>query len=98
MEQLEMLNFTKDELQKLADNKQLIDVRSKEEYDEVHIPGALLYPLDEIETFDLPKDREYYAYCRSGKRSEMASQYLEQLGYEFKNLNGGIIAYVNKVK
>lgn len=90
-----MLNFSKEDLQTLADNKQLIDVRTKEEFDEANIPGAILHPLDEIDTFNLPKDREYYIYCRAGQRSALAANYLEQFGYTANNLNGGILAYLN---
>ena len=60
---------------------QLVDVRTKGEYDEGHIEGALLV------------DFYSYVYCRSGRRSASAAQKLVKLGYEVINLDGGILAW-----
>lgn len=72
-----------------------VDVRTQEEYDEAHIPGAWLMPLDEITagSEDLPeeKDLEMYVYCRSGVRSREASQKLIELGYTQVYDMGGIV-------
>lgn len=72
-----------------------VDVRTQEEYDEAHIPGAWLMPLDEIaagsENLPGDKDLELYVYCRSGVRSREASQKLIDLGYTGVYDMGGII-------
>ncbi len=62
----------------------LIDVRTKEEYEEGHIPGALLIPYDEIgpKKPDYPKDKLVIVYCRSGRRSAIAAEALEDLGFK----------------
>lgn len=77
-----------DELQEKLNNKAnivVLDVRTKEEFANGHIPGALLLPYDEIEqnaTKLLPeKDKEIIVYCRSGRRSAIAKDSLEALGY-----------------
>ena len=81
----------------LDENKEaiLLDVRTQEEYDESHIPGALLLPLDRIESGAaqaLPdKDAPIYVYCRSGNRSVSASSILADLGYTQVFEFGGII-------
>lgn len=65
----------------------LIDVRTKEEYDEKHIEGATLLPLDSIDAESVSKvvsDKEIpiILYCRSGNRSHQALEILEDLGYQ----------------
>ncbi|MET1374646.1 rhodanese-like domain-containing protein, partial [Staphylococcus aureus] len=42
--------FSKAELEKLAKQGQLIDVRTEEEYALGHINGSILHPVDEIES------------------------------------------------
>ncbi|MCO4330640.1 DsrE/DsrF/DrsH-like family protein [Staphylococcus hyicus] len=85
-------DWTLSELEILAKNQQLIDVRTAEEYELGHVHGALLHPVQQIETFDLPKDRTYYIYCRSGRRSHNAAEALATRGYEVVNLDGGFLA------
>lgn len=73
----------------------LLDVRSKKEYDEKHIPNSILIPLknldDEIESRIKDKDSEIIVYCRSGRRSKSACKKLANLGYKnVYNLDGGI--------
>jgi hypothetical protein len=43
----------------------IVDVRSKEDFDEGHIAGAVSIPLEEMETryTELPRDREIITYC-----------------------------------
>lgn len=71
----------------------LIDVRSPEEYAQRHLPGATLLPLDrigsEIQQLAPDKDTPIQLYCRTGNRSAMALQQLQQLGYrQVRNLGG----------
>ena len=50
----------------------LLDVRTQEEYDGGHIPGAVCFPNEDIlPELPLPfeKDAEILVYCRSGRRS-----------------------------
>lgn len=75
----------------------ILDVRTKEEYDEERIPGSTLLTLDEIEykaSEVLPdKDIKIYVYCRSGRRSLEAAYKLIDLGYKNVYDFGGIIDY-----
>ena len=63
----------------------LIDVRSTTEYNIEHIPGAINIPLHELQyrisEIDHIKSNPIVLYCRSGNRSGMAVQYLQQQGY-----------------
>lgn len=73
----------------------LLDVREQNEYDEAHIPGSTLIPLSEFaERYDeVPKDQEVVVYCRSGKRSAQAVNFLNDQGYNAINVEGGILAW-----
>ncbi|NLB89618.1 MAG: rhodanese-like domain-containing protein [Clostridiales bacterium] len=73
----------------------IVDVRTKQEYDSGHIPGAILLPNEEIATKEISllpdKDQLILVYCRSGNRSKQASSKLVALGYtnivEFGGIN-----------
>jgi phage shock protein E len=73
----------------------LVDVRTASEYNEEHIPHAILLPVDEIESRAdkvIPdQSATYIIYCRSGNRSAQASQILSDLGYKNIYDMGGII-------
>lgn len=60
----------------------LIDVRTKEEYKEKHIGGAINIPHTEISKIEYDKDTKIIVYCRSGNRSNMAAEELLSLGYK----------------
>lgn len=71
----------------------LVDVRTKEEYAEKHIPGARLVPNESItdkEIAGLNKDDTIIVYCRSGHRSQQAAQKLVKIGYTHVYDMGGI--------
>ena len=73
----------------------IIDARTQEEYDQGHIPGAIMIPeyeiVDRAEN-ELPdKDQLILVYCRSGRRSKIAAEELVKLGYTNVKEFGGII-------
>lgn len=73
----------------------LLDVRTKEEFQEQRIDGAILIPVDQIGAEaekQLPdKDATILIYCRSGRRSASAAKELVQMGYTGIYDFGGII-------
>ncbi|MBR2869042.1 MAG: rhodanese-like domain-containing protein [Clostridia bacterium] len=73
----------------------ILDVRTQDEYNELHIPDAVLLPDTEIcnrASEVLPdKDKLILVYCRSGRRSKNASAELAALGYTNVYEFGGII-------
>ena len=74
----------------------IIDVREDEEVFETGtIKGAVHLPMMTVPNNlnKIPKDREIYILCRSGRRSYEVSSYLCELGYEAVNLVGGILDY-----
>ena len=71
----------------------LLDVRTQEEYDGGHIPGAVCFPNEDIlPELPLPfeKDAEILVYCRSGRRSAEAAEKLTGMGYANVSDFGGI--------
>ncbi|MDM5328243.1 rhodanese-like domain-containing protein [Neobacillus sp. CF12] len=81
--------YLSEEAKQLIDNKEVVvlDVRTPEEYQEEHIPNAILLPLQELENKlnDLDKEETYIVVCRSGNRSTQASEIL--INNKFTNIN-----------
>ena len=79
----------------------LIDARTDSEYSEGHIPGAVMIPEYEISNSEgvLPEDKGtlILVYCRSGRRSKIASAELVKLGYTNIKEFGGIIDWKYEV-
>ena len=99
----EMINMTyeqisQSEAKEIMDTKSdyiIIDARTQEEYDEGHIENAILIPEYEIQEKapELIPDKNalILVYCRSGRRSKIASEALAELGYTNVKEFGGII-------
>ena len=96
--------ITAEEAKKIMDSGEehiILDTREQEEFDAGHIPGAILIPYTEIENKAeemLPdKDKLILVYCRSGRRSKIASESLSELGYTNVKEFGGIIDWPYEV-
>ncbi|MDX8404661.1 MAG: rhodanese-like domain-containing protein [Mariprofundus sp.] len=76
----------------------LIDVRSVDEYNAGHVPGAQLMPLNTLmaRVGDIPKEGNVFMICRSGARSAQAADYLaRQCGHKnLFNIQGGTMAWM----
>ena len=78
----------------------VIDVREDRELKETGtIKGAVHIPMMTVPNNlnKIPRDREIYILCRSGRRSYEVASYLNELGYNAINLKGGIIKYKGKL-
>ena len=79
----------------------IIDARTDEEFADGHIEGAIMIPEYEIADRaekELPdKDALILVYCRSGRRSKIASEELAKLGYTNVKEFGGIIDWPYEV-
>lgn len=66
----------------------LLDVRTVDEFQELHLPGAKNVPLHELggALASLPKDKPVVVYCAVGARSASAAALLAKAGYEVHNL------------
>ncbi|MFC0189925.1 sulfurtransferase TusA family protein [Fictibacillus aquaticus] len=81
--------------QRLTDKENIVvlDVREPAEYAFKRIPGAVSIPLGELEgrLQEIDKNKEVFVVCRTGSRSDMASQLLAENGFEnVKNVLPGM--------
>ena len=97
--------ITPQEAKNIMDSREehiILDTREQDEFDEGHIPGAILIPYTEIEEKSeemLPdKDAQILVYCRSGRRSKIAAESLAKLGYTNVKEFGGIIDWTGALE
>ena len=97
--------ITPEEAKKIMDSGEehiILDTREQDEFNEGHIPKAILIPYTEIENKAeemLPdKDKLILVYCRSGRRSKIAAESLAKLGYTNVKEFGGIIDWPYEVE
>ena len=97
--------ITPEEAKKIMDSGEehiILDTREQDEFNEGHIPNAILIPYTEIENKAeemLPdKDKLILVYCRSGRRSQIAAESLAKLGYTNVKEFGGIIDWPYEVE
>ena len=99
------VNITAEEAKEIMDTEEgyvILDVRTQEEYDQGHIPGAIVISHEEIteKAEDVLTDKEQLilVYCRSGRRSKIAAEALVELGYTNIKEFGGIIDWPYEVE
>ena len=99
------MNITAEEAKQIMDNEDgyiILDVREQEEYDQGHIPGAILIPNGQIsqqaEQILTDKNQLILVYCRSGRRSKLAADELVKLGYTNIKEFGGILDWPYEVE
>lgn len=99
------MNISAQEAKELMDTQQdyiILDVREQDEYDEGHIPGAILIPHGKIQEQAqqvlTDKSALILVYCRSGRRSKIAAQALAELGYTNIKEFGGIINWPYEIE
>lgn len=88
------------ERMKAGEAVRILDVRETDEFAEGHIPGALNIPLSilPVRMDELSKDGEWYIVCRSGARSAMACDFLEERGWKVANVEGGMLDWSGEVR
>lgn len=99
------MNITAEEARQIMDSEDgyiILDARTQEEYDQGHIPGAIVISHEEIaekaEEVLTDKDQLILVYCRSGRRSKIAAEALVELGYTNIKEFGGIIDWPYEVE
>ena len=87
-------------------NAVLVDVRTPEEYNEGHVPGAINLDAElcgranraYVESVLPDKTARVFTYCYSGSRSGMASAFLREMGYDRAENIGGFEGYTGPVE
>lgn len=97
-----MKEITTDEVKKRLNdpNINIVDVREDFEVNLGMIPGAKHIPLGELpERFhELDQHKKHIIVCRSGGRSEVATHFLGEQGYEAYNLVGGMLDWDGEIE
>ena len=94
--QTEIKNISAKQASALIDNDKdvfILDVRTKDEYNEVHLKDAHLIPIQELEQNlnNIPRDKKVVVHCAAGKRSAKACEILKDKGLKaLFNVEGGI--------
>lgn len=87
-----------DASERFSEGAFLLDVRQQSEWDEAHVEGAVLIPLDQLSTRigELPTDQDILIICRSGNRSAQARDLLRAAGLSrTTSISGGIGAWIS---
>ena len=99
------MNITAQEAKEIMDTQEgyiILDVREQDEFDQGHIPGAILIPYTQIDfkAEDMLPDLDQLilVYCRSGRRSKIAAEALVELGYTNIKEFGGILDWPYEVE
>ncbi|WP_272927846.1 FAD-dependent oxidoreductase [Enterococcus sp. JM9B] len=81
--------------QEVAEGKILLDVRTKEEWQNGRFKHSYNIPLHELRCrlSELDPAKEYIVSCHSGMRSYLAERILKQAGFRAKSLDGGFALY-----
>ena len=103
IEEMTYIQITMDkavEMMESESNYIILDVRTFEEYNERHIPGAICVPNESIGTEPIEeveqKDQLILVYCRSGRRSKEAAEKLAAMGYSNIYEFGGILDWTGE--
>lgn len=88
-----------DAMAELGSDTVFIDCRERNEWNLVHIPGAVLVPLAQLEAKvreAAPPDKRVIVYCARGNRSAVAADIMQNKGYgNVVSMAGGIRAWVD---
>ena len=88
-------------MKELIENGTVVDVRSPQEFEGEHFPGAINIPLEQVQQKvndfkEMPKP--IITYCRSGNRSGMAVSMLKQAGITDAVNGGGLESLLLQIK
>ena len=98
----EVKDISVEEVNKIINNGQdyiILDVRTPDEFNEGHIKGAILIPVNELENRldELAENKPIIVYCKSGGRSRTAASILVENSFtRIYNMTGGILDWIDK--
>ena len=86
------MNISIEEFIKISNKINIIDIRSKQKYNDRHIPNSRNIDKNELILYPykyLNKNEKYYIYCQKGSSSIRICQILRKKGYNVYNILGG---------
>jgi len=92
--------YTMTKKEKNTENLAILDVRDTTEFNLGHLYDSFLIPLNDLEIrigeLEDYKTSEIIIYCKSGYRSQQASEILVEYGFtQVYNMLGGILAWID---
>ena len=89
-----------EQMLKVKEDIQVLDVREVAEVEAGHIPGMVNMPLSllEFRMNELSKNTAYAVICHAGGRSAQATMFLQSHGYNVTNVEGGMSAWMGDVE
>ena len=87
-----MYSISIQELLKIINHINIIDIRSNQKYNDNHIPNAINISVDNLINNPnkyLENNKTYYIYCQRGIQSIKICNYLRSRGYKIINIIGG---------
>ncbi|RYL93746.1 rhodanese-like domain-containing protein [Sporolactobacillus sp. THM7-4] len=99
----EIQNISPGELEEMLRNNEdvsIIDVREDDEVEAGKIPQAIHIRLRDIPEHykELDRSKDYVMVCRSGHRSGLAAEFLQEKGFHVKNMEGGMLQWHGDVE
>lgn len=87
IEELELIN---------QNDRVIIDIRSREDFEKETIPGAINIPLDgfQVSQLDMNQEKPIYILCHTGERSKDVVDALQLAGYQAFNIEGGYRSFL----
>ncbi|MDD6000209.1 MAG: ATP-binding protein [Lachnospiraceae bacterium] len=85
-----------EEIEQDKRDKQIIDLRSPEEYGKETYPGAVNLFWEKLEAHkdEIAKDKPVYLICYTGQKSDEVAENLVEQGYEAYSIQNGFHAYL----
>ena len=86
------MNISMDDFIKIIDKINIIDIRSRQKYNDNHILNSKNIDKNELMLYPhkyLNKNDKYYIYCQKGNNSSRVCQILRNKGYNVYNVLGG---------
>ena len=73
-----------------------VDVRERAEYDQGHVPGAVLLPMGQLASRldELDRSTRVHVICASGNRSRAMTDLLVAAGFDAVSVSGGTHAWI----
>ena len=77
-------------------NAYVLDVREDHEFEEGHVPSAHHMPLGSVPDryLEIPKGEKIFVICKSGRRSQVAAEFLEEKGFDAVSIEGGTDGWI----
>ena len=85
-----------EEIEQDKRDKQIVDLRSPEEYEKETYPGAVNLFWEELEEHkeEIAKDKPVYLICYTGQKSDEIAENLVEQGYEAYSIQNGFHSYL----